>query len=529
MPKLSTSISSAPPPLKPTNYGTGGQSSPATVAQPQGLSAYDTSFKIGQTSSPVQSTPSGGLSFDPSKISPTTGTSPKSQPFDARSDLMSTIVKNYTTPNGGTVTLGGDGTVHGHTPAAGFKIDTNSQVPSNYLVPQGNLQQAHSAYSDLVNGVAAAQGYSPQYLGALNQQYAAQAQGAQLSLNQAGINSALVSRGAPTTQDYLSNPTLYNAGGVTSQAQALNAQEQNTNSMAQGVNAVQQLAANQALNTQQLARTGAISSAQTQLQYSPAGISGQNALSQANSLQQSHPDAGIVPYAQSGMTPEQYQQYAMQKVAQSPSYRAQFQSTFTTPGGGTGIRNALDSSSLPKNSDGTMSLVTGAAAAAGSSAASNYNALATQVNNLSVPYKAANDDFTAMLDYMDQAGINDNGIPAIDQIKNKMDAGLLAPGAQGKFQTYIQSLRAKYATLLGATGENPNAATDNATSLIPDRLGRADMEMIRDGLNINGQNIINATQSRAAELYNSLSGGTPQSNPSLGASSAPNVANSWNF
>ena len=167
-----------------------------------------------------------------------------------------------------------------------------------------------------------------------------------------------------------------------------------------------------------------------------------------------------------------------------------------------------------------MPLITGAQATAGGSAASNYNDLATQVNTLSVPYVAANNDFTAMTNFMQKAGINDSSLPIQNQIENKIKAGTLAPGALAEFNTYVQSLRAKYATLLGATGENPNAATSNAASLIPDNLGISDMEQIQEGLNTNGKNIIDATQQRAQSLYQSLNAGTPQSSPSLGGSSS---------
>jgi hypothetical protein len=213
-------------------------------------------------------------------------------------------------------------------------------------------------------------------------------------------------------------------------------------------------------------------------------------------------------------------------ASQSPAYQSQFQSTYSTPGGGTGIYNKLNTGNLPVSSDGTLQLVSGAAAAAGGSAATNYNSLATQVNNLSVPYQAANNDFTAMTNFMQSAGINDSSVPIANQIQNKINAGILKPGAQATFQTYIQSLRAKYATLLGATGENPNAATANAASLIPDNLGISAMQQIQDGLNTNGKNIIDATQQRAQQLYQSLQGGQPQSAPNLGGGST-NVGSSW--
>ena len=364
---------------------------------------------------------------------------------------------------------------------------------------------------DYVNAVAQANGYSPQYISALQGQYGAQTQGAQLGLNQAeyGLQNAALNSNYYTGNN-LPGDTLSYAQGATAKAQAQNTLQQAGNTVGQAENSIQQLSANQALNTAQLQRTGNIAGAQAQLQYSPGAVSQQNALAQYNALQQQYPSAGLPPVDPNGDLYAQLQA-AHQTVAQSPAYQAQFQSTYSTPAGGTGIYNKLNTGSLPQNSDGTVSLVSGAAATAGGTAATNYNQLATQYNGLVVPYTAANNDFTAMTNFMQKAGINaDTSTPLINQVTNAVKANVLDPSAVAVFKTYIASLRTNYAQLLGARGETPTQAGADANTLVPDTLNVQGMQQVQQALNTNGKNIIDATGNQMSGLYQTIQGGGPQ-------------------
>lgn len=399
------------------------------------------------------------------------------------------------TSTGGNLTTNANGAPVGYSPSAGYSIDTSSAAPSNALgsTTLAGLQSSHNSYSDYVNALSQAQGYGPDYINALQGQYAAQTQGAQLGLNSSALNSNLY------TGNNLPGDTMAYAQGATAKAQAQNTLQQSQNS-------IQQLGANQALNTAQLARTGNISAAQTQLQYSPEGITGQNALNQVNTLQQAHPDAGIIPYASSGMSPEEYQQYAMKQVLNAASFQAQYQNTFTTAGGGTGIYNKLNTSGLQQNSDGTISLVNDGAAITGAADKTSASTLTGQINSLTPAYNAANQDFTYLTNFMQSAGINQSNIPAINQVQQAIQAKALDPGALAEFKAGIASLRTNYAALLGSRGETPTQAGSDAQSLVPDTLSPAQLTQVQNALNVNGKNIIDANQSQLENILSKYGG-----------------------
>jgi hypothetical protein len=411
--------------------------------------------------------------------------------------LSSYINQNISTPNGGSATIGG-GNVSNYTSPSNFSIKTGD-IKSDALgsnVTTGDLSNKYQSLQGYVNALAQANGYSPDYLNAYQGYQQAQA-------NQAGVGAALVSRAAPTLDSYLRNPSGF--GDTMGYAQALNGQEQALASQ-------QGMQQNIALNTQQLARTGNIAAAQAQLQYSPAAVSQQNALQQYNALQQAYPSANLPPVNPNGDLLAQLQS-AHAQVAASPAYQAQFQSTYTTPAGGTGIYNKLNSGALQQNQDGTLQLISGAAAALGSAQQTALSQNISTYNQLAPAYKAANDDFTAMTQFMQQTGINDAKIPIMNQLENKVKSKLLDPGAIGAFQSYITSLRSNYANLLGTRGETPTQAGQDAASLVPDNLNAAQMQQVQQALNTNGGNILNATQSTIQSILGGISSG--QTNGSM--------------
>lgn len=445
---------------------------PQAVAQAQSQAVFPSSIKPTST---------GGISFNPSMASgysapATTQTSTAT----LKPDLNSFIIQNNPTPNGGTVTTTG-ANPSGYTPAQGFSIDTSSPIPSSALsgnYTSADLSQSHNQYSDYVNALAQAQGYSPDYVQAYQAQQQAQLQGATLNSNF-------------YTGNNLPGDTLSYAQGATAKAEA-----QNT---------LQQTEANIALNTQQLARTGNIASAQTQLQYAPAAVAGQNAINQYNALQQQYPNASIPEYNNS-LSPALNQQIAQELVANSPAYRAQFQSQYQTAAGGTGIYNKLDTGGLQQNSDGTISLVSDAAKALGAGQSASVQSNIDIYNKLAPAYKAANDDFTALTSFMQNAGLNQSNVPILNQVQNAVNAKVLDPGAVGAYNSYIQSLRSNYANLLAARTGSVAGVNDEANSLIPNNLTVSQLQLVKDALNANGQNILNATQQQIQQGLGSLQG-----------------------
>jgi hypothetical protein len=467
----------------------------------------------------------GGLSFPPINAKQSTNAAiPTAQPQNNAvsnpKDYNQYTISQTPTPNGGQVTTNGNGIVQGYSNAPQFKIDT-SNIGSNALGSTAGINDVNSKYqglTDIVNGVAQAQGYNPQYLQALQQQYAAQQQGAGLNLNQAqyGVNAAALNSNFYTGNN-LPGDTLNYAQGATAKAQAQNTLAQSQNTLAQGVNAIQQLGANQALNTAQLARTGQIAAAQTQLQ-SPAALAAINSINSVNTLGNAYPGAGILPTDSI--------EEARQKAAQSPAYQAGFQGTYSTPGGGIGIYNKLNSNALQQNADGTIQLVSGAAASLGTAQSSSLNQAMQTYNQLAPAFKAANDDFTNLKGYMSAGNINQSDVPIINQIQNAVGAKLLAPGAIAGFKASLASLRTNYGNLLGSRGETPTQAGQDAITLIPDNLKPSDMAQVEQQLNVNGANILNATGQQISSITSQLGGQfAPPVTP--GGTNGGVNANSW--
>lgn len=498
--KLNPSIASG------LSIGSSGQvngAGPSQGAQTAGL-------LMGAMTPSLRPTSTGGVAFNPSLASGYSSAPPAQTPTSTRPSLASYLTGSVPTPNGGTLsTLGGQPS--GYNPNAGFQIPTGGAIPSNALgsnLTQSDLYQKHSTYQDYVNALSQAQGYGPDYISALQGQYGAQTQGAQLGLNQAalGVNAAALNSNFYTGNN-LPGDTLNYAQGATAKALAQNTLQQSTNTLGQAQNSIQQLASNQALNTAQLARTGNIASAQTQLQYSTEGQAGSNALTQYNALQQQYPGANIPEYNQS-LTPEQNQQIASYIVSNSPAYQAQFQSTFQTPGGGLGVFNKLSSSLLNQNQDGTLSLVSGLDAALGSA---NSAALGQQVSAYNTTNQAFNQANTVLgntVKYMEQNGLNQTGIPIATQIANKF--GKNTPQGAGVLAAYnsdIQEIRRYYSQILGGGASTVNSDKE-AVTLVPDNLSPDQLAQLGSQLKQNAQSAVSSIGSQVNQITQSLQSGT---------------------
>lgn len=464
--------------------------------------------------SPMKPTASGGISFNPNiatavsaPVHPATVQTPAS--------LGNYLNNTSSTPNGGQVTVNGTG-VSNYTPSPGYSIDTSGAVPSAALSSNlglPDLQQKQASYQDLINGVSQAQGYDQNYIQALQGQYGAQTQGAQLGLNSAALNSNYY------TGNNLPGDTLNYAQGATAKAQAQNTLEQAQNS-------IQQLSANQALNTQQLARTGNIAAAQTQLQYNPVAMSAQNAINQYNSLQQQYPAANIPGY-NTALSPALNQQIGQELVANSPAYKSQFQSTYQTPGGGTGLYSKLDLSGLQQNQDGTYTLVPGAAAALGSANASVVN---NSLNNLST-INAAIDSSTKTLDtttkFMQQYGLNDSNTPIITQIQNRIKDQTTQRGAIAGLNADLNTLRSDYSQFLigrggSVAGTGPNSP--EVLQAIPDNISASQLKLLVGQMQQDGQNTADAVSSQVNQALQGISSNSVGS--SNGATQGGSI---WSF
>lgn len=436
----------------------------------------------------VAPTASGGTVVHPSIVSaytkpaPTPNTPPPSQP----EGLASLTPGSYPSPNGGTVSTMG-GTISGYTPGGSFSIDPTGAVPSSAFSSRADPYSTYRSQQDFVNAVAQANGYSPSYLAAQSNVYGAQAEGAQLGVN----NAAYANQAYGANQANNGNGLNYGSlGGATSDYVAGTiGSEQSQNAIRQSLNTQRQTQATIDLNTQQLARTGNIAAAQAQLQYSPTSVANQNAQAQYNALQQQYPNAGIPPFNPNGNALEQ-QQLAQSLVAASPAYQAGFTSTYTNAQGGTDILNRLTLGNLKQNADGTYQLVNGADAAIGQANKNIVEKQADIYSNIGSALTSFQKTAASTIGLMNTHGLNQSGLPILTQLQNATAAQLPNKAAAiAAFKVDVSNLQNDYATFLTArdgsvAGTNDKAAkTIDISTLSPAQLQTVISEMTTDGAN----------------------------------------------
>ncbi len=469
---------------------------PAAKIAPTTFSAPLTPTVTAPKPAPVTVTPTGGVSFTPPKTvtpalpyasvaaanpansaginfsapsyqgapAPAATVAPVSgkQTNASSGGLGSLVTTQSNTPSGGTVTTDASGNTTNFTPAPGFSVGTGP-VSSDALssgVTAGNLQNSHAQYSDYVNALAASQGYSPAYIQAQQGVFNMQTRDAALQQNQISGQGF-----AGATADYAANVT----------------------NRARSMNAIEGLQSQQALDVQALIRQGNISAAQTQLQYSPTGMVGQQAITQYQQLGQLYPGAAIPPFDPS-QDPQAQLQMARQMVANSPAYQAGFQSTYTTPGGGTGIYSKLNMSAFQQNQDGSLTLVPAAAAALGAANAKVVGDQVTNLSNINSAIEASGKTIDTMTQFMNQYGLNQSNVPIANQIVNSTNAQLPKAGALAALKIDLNTLRADYGQFLLGRGGSVAGINQESESAIPDNISPAQLQIVysqmkQDGLN----------------------------------------------
>lgn len=520
-PKVNPAITSG------LSIGAGGQplvngQTPTPYVAPQSTNPTAAGFTPSSAATALTSsllpTTSGGMSFNPSLASGYTV--PAQAPvIPAQEGLSQFVTNSNLTPGGGNLTTNANGSPVGYASSAGYNIDTSGSVPSSALsggLTSSSLQNSHNSYADYVNALAQAQGYSPDYIAAQQGVYGAQAQGAQLGVNQAAYANQAYGSNQANNGGGLNYGAL--GGATTDYVAGTIGGQQSANAIKQAENTQQQTQATIALNGQQLARSGNIAAAQTQLQYSPEGQAGSNAITQYNTLQQQYPGANIPEYNQS-LTPEQNQQIASYIVSNSPAYKAGFQSTYATPGGGTGIYSKLDvgSGGFQQNSDGSYTLVPAAAAALG---AANANVVQTQLGNLSNINSAINASTKTLAttqQFMNQYGLNQSGVSILSQIQNSTNKQLDKAGAVAGLNADLNALRADYAQYLIGRGGSVAGTNDEANKAIPDTISPSQLTTLVQQMQQDGQNTADAVSS---QVNQALSGITNNSVPNSGVGSA---------
>lgn len=435
---------------------------------------------------PLTGAPQAGISFTP----PSTNTAQGTAQF---------VTNNIPTPNGGSITTNGTGTPTNFSPATPFSVGSTGSVPSSALNGTGSVPNSYSQYSDYVNALSSAQGYSPAYIQAQQGVFANQAQDAALQENQ------LSGQGfAGATADYAANVT----------------------NRARSQNAIEGLASQQALDVQQLARTGNIAAAQTQLQYSPVGMVGQQAIAQYQQLGQLYPGANIPPFNPQ-LDPQAQLQTARQLVAQSPAYQAGFQSTYQTPGGGTGIYSKLNMNGFTQNPDGSLTLVPAAAAALGAANAGVVQQQVTNLSNINSAISASGKTIDTMTQFMNQYGLNQANVPIVNQIMNSANAQLPKAGALAALKIDLNTLRSDYAQFLIGRGGSIAGTNDEANSTIPDNISPAQLQIVYSQMKQDGLNTAGAVSDQVNQALQGISTNTSAS--TSGAAPTTGVSSGWNF
>lgn len=139
-------------------------------------------------------------------------------------------------------------------------------------------------------------------------------------------------------------------------------------------------------------------------------------------------------------------------------------------------------------------------------------------------YQTATQNFTVLQNFMQQYGLNQSNVPLINQLQNKIKAGVADPGAVAAFNSQLAGLRAEYAQVLSRGGEVTDSSRASAASLIPDDLSPAQLATIEQQLNLEAGNAISESQSQINTIQGRIntngSAGTTNFGTSSGSSSS---------
>lgn len=143
-------------------------------------------------------------------------------------------------------------------------------------------------------------------------------------------------------------------------------------------------------------------------------------------------------------------------------------------------------------------------------------------------FKTANANLAQLVGYMQSAGVNmGSTVPAINELQNKVKAGVSDPGTIAAFQAALAGLRAEYAQVLSRGGEVTEGQRAQAASLIPDNLTPAQLQQVTDRLNIEGTNAVKEAQQKVSDIQTRLKSNPGGSSGSSSSSSA--VPSGWSW
>lgn len=148
------------------------------------------------------------------------------------------------------------------------------------------------------------------------------------------------------------------------------------------------------------------------------------------------------------------------------------------------------------------------------SVASDSSSLKTQqayADTTSRAFNTANDNLKQLISFMTTAKVNTGStVPAINELQNKVKAGLTDAGTIAAFQAALQGLRAEYAQVLSRGGEVTEGQRNAANALIPDNISPAQLQQVADRLNVEGTNAVKEANAKVTEIKGRI-GGNPGS------------------
>lgn len=450
---------------------------------------------------PIAFSPTGGVSFTPPPVAPTASV-PKPTPAVPAAPVASALpqISPITTPNGGQLNLDVHGGVQGYTPGnTGYSIDTNPAVTSDALasnITTNDLSNSRNQYMDYVNALQQASQISPQYQQALN------------ASNQAKLQAATLQSNYYTGSN-LPGDTLGYAGGVTQRAQAMNS--------------LDQLAAGQNLNNQELIRQGNIAGAKAvvdaanpqalsygQSLVSPLGgqqiaqggsINDQQAINTFYNLGQTYPDAAL--QWDSSMTPQQNLQKAQATVQQSGSFQARNTTLVNLPGGGQSWVNKNQIAGFDKN--GTAIIVSPAQASAAEAAQSTIKDLTSQRANVAAAINTADSTFPLLLQAATAAGVNNNS-PLVNQLQQRLGSKFSSSPAFAALQTLIPSIQTEYSRIIARGTAVDDNTRNSANAIVNGNYSLAQLQSVYGVVQKEGQNVLKGYDSQISAQTNTLNG-----------------------
>lgn len=161
--------------------------------------------------------------------------------------------------------------------------------------------------------------------------------------------------------------------------------------------------------------------------------------------------------------------------------------------------------------------------------ASDTASLKTQqayADSTSRAFNTANANLQQLVSFMTTAGVNSGStVPIINELQNKVKAGVADPGTIAAYQAALAGLRAEYAQVLSRGGEVTEGQRAQAASLIPDNLTPTQLQQVTDRLKIEGNNAITEANAKVKEIKDRLGSNSGGSS----SSSSGAVPSGWNW